>query len=137
MHKKIIQIAAVLGALSVGLGAFAAHGLKKLASPEMQEVFETGVRYQFYHVFALLFLARLYEKYHNKYLKAAVWLFFAGIILFSGSLYLMTFMNVKNIGGFEWIGPLTPVGGVAFIAGWISMALGMSPKETARYRNKS
>ncbi len=122
MSKKLITAAALLGALAVGLGAFGAHGLKKVLTPENLQVFETGVRYQFYHVFALLVLVVLQPYAAVKWLRRAGGFFIAGIMLFSGSLYLLAFMPP----GFRWVGAITPFGGVAFIAGWLCLAVAAS-----------
>ncbi|MFZ1453085.1 MAG: DUF423 domain-containing protein [Ferruginibacter sp.] len=124
MHKGFIKTAALLGALSVMLGAFAAHGLKKiLASGELQ-IFETAVRYQFYHVFALLAVGILYAAFPGKLLVWAGKLFMAGIILFSGSLYVLCYVKYQEI-PLNWIGAITPFGGAAFIAGWVLLFLGV------------
>ncbi len=125
MHKGYIKTAAFLGALSVMLGAFAAHKLKDMLSPAALSVFETGVRYQFYHVFALALSALLYKEYPNKLISASGILFICGICLFSGSLYLLTYLVNKGVAGFEWVGILTPIGGVFFILGWLCLSLGV------------
>ncbi|MFT3824621.1 MAG: DUF423 domain-containing protein [Chitinophagaceae bacterium] len=125
MHKGFLRAAALLGALAVILGAFGAHGLKKLVGPDVVSTFETGVRYQFYHVFALLAVAILFEKFHHKCLKYAGIFFITGIVLFSGSLYIMTAFNAANMVGIRGIGIVTPIGGVFFIAGWLAMFWGM------------
>ena len=93
MHKIFLRIAAILGALSVILGAFAAHGLKQVLSADQLQVFETAVRYQFYHVFALLAAGILYAAFPGKFMKWAGYLFIAGMILFSGSLYLLCYVK--------------------------------------------
>jgi len=118
MHKSFIKTAALTGALSVALGAFAAHGLKKIYSPENLQVFETAVRYQFYHVFALLAVGILYASFPGRLMVWAGKLFIAGIILFSGSLYLLCYVKYSEL-NLNWIGAVTPLGGVCFIAGWI------------------
>lgn len=118
MHKGFIKTAALLGALSVALGAFAAHGLKKIFSADSLQVFETAVRYQFYHVFALLAVGILYAAFPGKLLLWAGKLFIAGIILFSGSLYLLCYIKYSEM-PLNWIGAITPFGGAAFIAGWL------------------
>jgi uncharacterized membrane protein YgdD (TMEM256/DUF423 family) len=125
MHKGYLITAACLGALSVALGAFGAHLLKKLLSPESLNSFETAVRYQFYHVFALALSAILYRDYPNKMLKNSGALFIVGIVLFSGSLYLLTLLSLAGINNFKWIGAITPLGGAAFVAGWLSIAAGV------------
>lgn len=120
MNRGFLSTAALLGALSVILGAFAAHKLKEIAPPDAVAVFETGVRYQFYHVFALLLVALLSEKYNNKWMIWSGNCFIIGIILFSGSLYTLTAMKITgNVNPFAGIA--TPVGGVFFIVGWIML----------------
>lgn len=126
MNKKFLSIAAWLGALSVALGAFGAHTLKEYLSPQSLTTFETGVRYQFYHVFALALAGLLYTSYPNKKIKLAGNLFIAGILFFSGSLYLLSILGAEN---FKWIGAITPLGGVFFIAGWIFLASGLRNTE--------
>ncbi len=114
--KRILITAAISGALAVILGAFGAHGLKKIITPDMLEVFKTGVQYQFYHTFALLAVGIFMQTSKSKALKWAGYLFIAGIFLFSGSLYLLAITGIKILGA------ITPFGGVAFIAGWIALA---------------
>ncbi len=121
MHRWFLMVAALLGALSVALGAFAAHGLKQIVPAETVATFETGVRYQFYHVFALLAVAILYEKFPGALLRWAGNCFQIGIVLFSGSLYLMTALKSADTVGTSSIGFITPFGGLFFIAGWILM----------------
>jgi uncharacterized membrane protein YgdD (TMEM256/DUF423 family) len=120
MHKGFIKTAACTGALAVILGAFAAHGLKKTVEAENLQVFETAVRYQFYHVFALLAAGILYAAFPGKLIKWAGYLFIAGIIMFSGSLYLLCYVKHNGL-SLNWIGAITPFGGAAFIAGWIML----------------
>jgi uncharacterized membrane protein YgdD (TMEM256/DUF423 family) len=121
MSKTFLVIAALLGALSVTLGAFAAHGLKKVVPPETVATFETGVRYQFYHTFALLFIGLLLERMQSQLLTWAGYAFIIGIILFSGSLYLLTALKATSTVGLKGIGIITPFGGLFFIAGWLLM----------------
>ncbi|MFT3754125.1 MAG: DUF423 domain-containing protein [Paludibacter sp.] len=115
--KKTLIIAAISGMLAVILGAFGAHGLTKIISPEMLEVYKTGVQYQFYHTFALLAVGILMHFNQSKVLKWSANLFMAGIVLFSGSLYTLSITGIKVLGA------ITPVGGVAFIAGWVLLAV--------------
>lgn len=128
MHKGFLVTAALLGALAVTLGAFGAHGLKKVVPPETVATFETGVRYQFYHVFALIAVAMLFDRIPSEWLRYAGWCFIIGIILFSGSLYLLTTLKATNTVGLSGIGIVTPFGGLFFIAGWICLALGILKK---------
>ena len=119
MHKGFIKTAAILGALSVALGAFAAHTLKGSFSDYALEIFETSVKYQFYHVFGLLAVGIIYKEFPGKMLLWAGRLFIAGIILFSGSLYILAAIKGAGQSGYNWIGAITPLGGVCFILGWI------------------
>lgn len=121
MHKTFIRTAALLGALSVILGAFAAHGLKNILSEDALKIFETGVRYQFYHVFALILTGIMYKEFPVKSLRIAGTLFIIGTILFSGSLYLLTYIKASALDNLNWIGAVTPFGGLCFIAGWLFM----------------
>lgn len=125
MHKGFLQISAIAGALAVALGAFGAHALKKVVSDAVVTVFETGVRYQFYHVFALALASLLYRDFSNKWILWSGNLFIAGIVLFSGSLYILTYIKAAEKTGLDGIGIITPFGGLAFIAGWICMLIGV------------
>ena len=111
---------AVLGALSgfiaVALGAFAAHGLKSCLAPDLLAIFETGVRYQFYHAFALIAVAWALQLGSQGPARAAGWCFVAGTVIFSGSLYALA------LSGLRWLGAITPLGGLAFLAGWLLLA---------------
>ena len=110
----------VIGSLSaflaVALGAFGAHGLKDRLAPEMLAVFETGVRYQMYHALALLAVAWACTRWPGAAVNASGWLFVAGTVLFSGSLYVLALSGVR------WLGAITPLGGIAFLAGWLCLA---------------
>lgn len=128
MHKGYLRITALLGALSVTLGAFAAHYLKSILLEKDVQVFETGVRYQMYHSLALGLVAILYKEFPNKFMKWAGLFFILGILLFSGSLYLLTYKNANHLQSLQWVGPITPLGGVLFIAGWLCFALGIKHK---------
>ena len=110
--------AATAGFTGVGLGAFAAHGLRSRLAPEMLAVFETAVRYQIYHAFALLGAAWGWARWQRREFTLAGALFMAGILLFSGSLYGLA------LSGPRWLGPVTPVGGLAFLAGWLALGIG-------------
>ena len=125
--------ACIFAALAVILGAFGAHGLKQIVPPETVTTFETGVRYHFYHSFALLVTGMLYEKSRKGWIKFAGISFIAGIALFSGSLYILTILRATETVGLSSIGIITPFGGLFFIAGWIALAiaLSLSPWRTA------
>lgn len=129
MHKGFLKTAAILGALSVALGAFAAHSLKNYISDNAIATFETGVRYQFYHVFALLLVAILHKEFEQKRIKVAAWLFIAGIILFSGSLYFLSILQGTVQPGYKWVGAITPFGGLCFIAGWLWLLWAVARKK--------
>lgn len=121
--KYIITIAAVLGALAVVLGAFGAHGLKSQISAERLETYQLGVTYQYYHVMAILVCGLLNKNLNLKLLGTAALLFMIGILLFSGSLYLLATRDLLSINRLlPIIGPLTPIGGLFFIGGWSLMA---------------
>ena len=127
MHKTFLKTAALAGALSVMLGAFAAHSLKQILALENLQVFETAVRYQFYHVFALLAVGILYKEFPGKLLKWAGSLFIAGMILFSGSLYLLCYVKHNEL-PLNWLGAITPFGGAAFIGGWVLVLFSLFTK---------
>ena len=128
MNRSFLSIAAILGALSVALGAFAAHTLKTMVGPETVAIFETGVRYQFYHVFALLFVAFLSEKIHNRWMIWAGNCFIMGIVFFCGSLYILTALTIAESTHKTLAAIATPIGGVFFIVGWICLYLGVKAK---------
>jgi uncharacterized membrane protein YgdD (TMEM256/DUF423 family) len=120
------RFAAVAGALLAGigvaLGAFGAHALRARLEPRSLEIYETGVRYQMYHAFALLAVAWLLSRNVPAAANAG-WAFMLGTLLFSGSLYLMA------LTGWRWLGPVTPLGGAAFLAGWVLLALAAAKLE--------
>jgi uncharacterized membrane protein YgdD (TMEM256/DUF423 family) len=118
VDRTFLLIGAILGFLGVALGAFGAHGLKNRLSPEMLEVFDTGVRYHMYHTFAVLIVAAAIGHIGNARLLAmAGWFFFAGILLFSGSLYALAITSVGILGA------ITPIGGLLFLIGWACLAV--------------
>ena len=123
MQKIFLIIGTVLAGLSVALGAFGAHGLKKVVSPENVAVYQTGVQYQMYHALGLLLIGLLSERILNSYLSYAGVLFVAGIVLFSGSLYLIVSLYAMNKSVPTAVGILTPIGGLFFIAGWICLLI--------------
>jgi uncharacterized membrane protein YgdD (TMEM256/DUF423 family) len=114
--------AGIAGFLGVALGAFAAHALKSRVAPDLLAAFETGVRYQMYHVFALCAAAWGWARWPSRAFVLAGWLFVAGIAVFSGSLYLLA------LTGTRWLGAVTPLGGLAFLAGWLCLAWGAATK---------
>ena len=117
MDKTFLLLASLLSALAVALGAFGAHALESRMSADLLGTFEVGVRYHFYHALALLGVVAVISRWPEA--NAAVWagwLFVVGIVIFSGSLYILAFTGIR------WLGAITPIGGVAFIAGWICLA---------------
>jgi uncharacterized membrane protein YgdD (TMEM256/DUF423 family) len=124
MQKRFIQAAAILGALSVILGAFGAHALKEMISEKSLAIFETGVRYQFYHAVALMLTGILYKEFTNKYLLWAGRLYGIGMLFFCGSLYFLAIVDLSAQPGLKAIGAVTPLGGLCFIAGWLLFAVG-------------
>jgi len=116
LQRTFVALGALFAGLAVALGAFGAHALRASLAPRDLEIFETGVRYQMYHALALILVGVLSAYRPQSSLLAAGWLFSAGIVIFSGSLYLLVITNTR------WLGAVTPLGGVAFILAWISMA---------------
>lgn len=119
MDRVFFAIGALLGALGVAAGAFGAHALRGRLTPDMMDTFETGVRYHLVHTLALLAVAWAVTRWPGPATSAAGWLFLAGILLFSGSLYGLSFTGIRALGA------ITPFGGVAFITGWLALAWGV------------
>jgi uncharacterized membrane protein YgdD (TMEM256/DUF423 family) len=117
MTRGFAVLGALSGLLAVGLGAFAAHALRARLAAEAVEVFETGARYQMYHALALLAVAWATTRWPGAAVTAAGWSFVAGTLVFSGSLYILT------LSGQRWLGAITPVGGAAFLIGWLCLAV--------------
>ena len=128
MEKTFLVLGTLLGGIGVVLGAFGAHGLKKLVGADTVGIYQTGVQYQMYHAFALIIVGMLFEKAQNSYLLWAGWLFFIGIILFSGSLYLLASLKAMNKVEVSGIGIITPIGGLLFVLGWLSLLIGLLKK---------
>lgn len=126
MDRTFLLVGALAGFLGVALGAFGAHGLRARLGPEMLAVFETGVRYQMYHAIAILIVALAAARLDGWLIRTAGWSFALGIVLFSGSLYVLALSRITIFGA------VTPIGGVAFLAGWAclvaaALALGGAP----------
>ncbi len=117
MERIFFVIGALSGAISVAAGAFGAHALRERLEPRMLEVFETAARYQMYHALALLLVGYAATRWPGGLTTSAGWLFVAGTLLFSGSLYAMTFTGIRALGA------ITPLGGVCFLAGWVCLAV--------------
>jgi len=117
MKLNWFAVGAIAGAIGVTLGAFGAHALKSRVTEDLLSVFEVGVRYQMYHALALFAVAWAATQWPGSLINASGWLFTSGILIFSGSLYLMTFTGAR------WLGAITPIGGLCFILGWIALAV--------------
>ncbi|MBV9546419.1 MAG: DUF423 domain-containing protein [Chloroflexi bacterium] len=120
MDRLFISLGAVSGFLAVAAGAFGAHALRDRLSADMLQVFQTGATYQMYHALALVAVGILLARYSidgSPWLTASGWLFVAGSLLFSGSLYAL------SLSGTTWLGAITPLGGLAFLAGWLALAI--------------
>jgi uncharacterized membrane protein YgdD (TMEM256/DUF423 family) len=115
--RLFATLGAISGFIGVGAGAFGAHGLRARLNPELLAVFESAARYQMYHALALLGVAWVVSRWPGGLATAAGWLFVAGTIVFSGSLYALA------LTGSRWLGAITPLGGLCFLAGWICLAL--------------
>jgi uncharacterized membrane protein YgdD (TMEM256/DUF423 family) len=122
MQKTFLIAGALFGALAVGLGALAAHALERVVDDRTFRAFHTGVEYQFYHALALLGVGILYSYFPNVWTLRSGWCFIIGIVLFSGSLYAITLLKWAG-GSIGYGGILTPIGGLFFIAGWISLLM--------------
>jgi uncharacterized membrane protein YgdD (TMEM256/DUF423 family) len=117
MDRLFFGLGAGSAFVAVGAGAFGTHGLRARLSPELLAVFETAARYQMYHALALLAVAWAVTRWSGALTQWAGWLFLAGTVLFSGSLYLLALTGIR------WLGAITPLGGVAFLAGWLCLLL--------------
>jgi len=117
MPRLFLALGSLSAFLAVAAGAFGAHALRARLGPELLAVFETGARYQMYHALALLVVAGVISVAPSHWAEAAGWLFVAGTVLFCGSLYLLA------LTGQRWLGAVTPLGGVAFLVGWLSLAM--------------
>ncbi|MGH1430003.1 MAG: DUF423 domain-containing protein [Neptuniibacter sp.] len=111
-NPTLVLLAAISGFLAVAFGAFGAHALKTMLTPELYLVYQTAVEYQFYHTVPLLFLGLVPKSSSEKLVKWSGWAFVAGIVLFCGSLYLLALSGVRALGA------ITPLGGIAFLLGW-------------------
>ena len=126
MHKRFLIAGSIFAGLGVALGAFGAHGLQNLTQDEkILHGFQTAVQYQVYHAFALLITGIIFEKFSDRLIRWAGNCFITGIILFSGSLYLITFLKIQESDAVKIVGPITPIGGLFFIAGWLLLLIGL------------
>lgn len=130
--KQLVTIG-ISGAIAVALGALGAHALKNqlpggLITVDQLNGFDTAVKYQMYHTLAMLTVVLLKKSYSGKFLNLAYILFFWGIILFSGSLYFLCTRNLIGLEGLRVLGPVTPIGGLCFVAGWLALAVSVFKK---------
>ncbi|MGH7581481.1 MAG: DUF423 domain-containing protein [Gemmatimonadales bacterium] len=117
MDRLLFALGSLSALISIGAGAFGAHALRARLTPELLAAFETGARYQMYHALGLLAAAWAVARWPGPWPVRAGWLFLAGTVLFSGSLYALALSGVR------WLGAITPLGGVAFLAGWACLAI--------------
>jgi uncharacterized membrane protein YgdD (TMEM256/DUF423 family) len=117
MERIFFVTGAISALIAVAAGAFGAHGLKTRVSTEMLAIFETAARYQMYHALALFVVAWAQTRFPGNLVNVAGWLFIVGTILFSGSLFLLSLTEIR------WLGAITPLGGAAFLGGWICLIL--------------
>jgi uncharacterized membrane protein YgdD (TMEM256/DUF423 family) len=128
MQKRLLLFAGIFGAIAVSLGALGAHGLKEkmregLMTLDSLQAFDAAARYQMYHSIALLAMAFLIEKFSVKLISAAAYCFIIGIILFSGSVYILSTSDLLGLANVRWLGPITPIGGLFFVSGWILLGI--------------
>jgi uncharacterized membrane protein YgdD (TMEM256/DUF423 family) len=119
MERVFVVLGALSGLLAVAAGAFGAHALRGKLSPDLLSIFETGARYQMYHALALIAVAWASTHWPAPALSLAGWCFITGIVLFSGSLYFLALAENR------WVGAITPIGGLAFLLGWLAFAWGV------------
>ena len=125
MGNQFLKISFLLGAMAVALGAFGAHALKELIDERSLQTYQTAVLYHFIHLFALAITGILVKQNTTAWYKRAGYFFIIGMILFSGSLYALSFLKAAAVENINWLGAVTPLGGVCFVAGWMSLFLGV------------
>jgi uncharacterized membrane protein YgdD (TMEM256/DUF423 family) len=129
--QRFLAFGSILAGLGVAAGAFGAHALKEILDAPMLQVFETATRYVMYHAFGLCIVSWAIDRYPEQRLEKSGWLFLIGILLFSGSLY------VVSLAGIRWVGAVTPIGGLAFMTGWLLLAWGVWRDARARSVNRT
>jgi uncharacterized membrane protein YgdD (TMEM256/DUF423 family) len=129
--QRFLALGSILAGLGVAAGAFGAHALKDILDPPMLQVFETATRYVMYHAFGLCIVSWAIDRYPEQRLEKSGWLFLIGILLFSGSLYMV------SLAGIRWMGAVTPIGGLAFMTGWLLLAWGVWRDARARSMNRT
>ena len=130
LSQRFLMLGSILAGLGVAAGAFGAHALKEILDVPMLQAFETATRYVMYHAFGLCIVSWAIDRYPEQGLEKSGWFFIAGILLFSGSLY------VVSLAGIRWMGAVTPIGGLAFMIGWLFLGWGvwrdMRPRSKSR-----
>ena len=126
MYRPALIAGCIFALLAVVLGAFGAHALKEILAPEQLMTFDTGVKYQFYHSFALIACGILYSNYPVKQIRLAHWFFLVGVLFFSGSIYALTLLKARGQVGLGGLGIVTPIGGLLFILGWLMLILAIA-----------
>ena len=121
--RRMLTTLAITGILAISIGAFGAHVLKPKLTATQLNTFNTGVNYHFYHLLAMSFSYLLYLYSNNNWVRIGFWSFLVGIVMFSGSLYLLSIRELIDLTNYKWLGPLTPIGGVCFIFGWLSIMI--------------
>ena len=129
--QRCLVYGSIIAGLGVAAGAFGAHALKEILDAPMLQVFETATRYVMYHAFGLCIVSWAIDRYPEQRLENSGWLFLIGILLFSGSLY------VVSLAGIRWVGAVTPIGGLAFMVGWLLLGWGVWRDVRARSVNRT
>ena len=129
--QRFLALGSILAGLGVAAGAFGAHALKEILDAPMLQVFETATRYVMYHAFGLCIVSWAIDRYPEQRLEKSGWFFLIGILLFSGSLYMV------SLAGIRWMGAVTPIGGLAFMTGWLLLAWGVWRDARARSVNRT
>lgn len=129
MYKPALTAAIIFALIGVIVGAMGAHALRPLLTEELMVSYETAVKYQFYHSFALALTGVLYQAFPTVWIRRAAWAFFIGILLFCGSIYLLVYMKATASLGLVGLGLLTPIGGLFFILGWLLLLAGINIKK--------
>lgn len=129
MNRFFFTLGCILCAIAVGTGALGAHALQDKLEPHFSDVYETAVLYHFLHALGIIILSIIPACYQTRSVKISGWLFSIGILLFSGSLYLLSTRSLWTESSLAWLGPITPLGGLLFIIGWIVAATGIYQKK--------
>lgn len=129
MYKPALTVAIIFALIGVIVGAMGAHALRPILTSDLRDSYETAVKYQFYHSFALAIAGILHLAFPSVWIRRATWAFIAGIILFSGSIYLLVYLKTTASLGLAGLGILTPIGGLFFILGWLCLLAGINVKK--------